>query len=49
MQARGGGEDDVVQIALALAVAEHGIKSQFLENQTAVPIYAANDAGTDSA
>jgi hypothetical protein len=45
MQARSGGEDDVIQVALPFAVAEHGIKSQLLENQIALAISAADDAG----
>src|ERR1700688_4980505 len=45
MQTRGGGQYDMVQVALPLPVAEHGIEPKFLKNQVAFAIYAANDAG----
>src|SRR5215471_5627043 len=45
MQPRCGSQDNVVQVAFPLPVAEHRIEPQFLENQVALTISAANDAG----
>ena len=45
MQTGCGSQDDMVQVAFSLPVAEHGIEPQLLENQVAFPISTANDAG----
>ena len=45
MQSGCGSQDNVVQVAFPLPIAEHRIEPQFLENQVAFTISAANDAG----